>query len=493
MNKGKLAGFVVVAVLMIAAVLVYFDTRLINKVQQAVQESSNTQAATYTGSTVSQTEGTVAGSSMDNSAAVSTQTENEAMQTELLVNNETITVGYNTPEYELELKLCENGESKTFITLQYYLNGAGTLNELDEGDIPELAGIFESREKEKDNEQAFRISQALLNPVHSQLYLLIQGAPLGEFTQASLYMVELTDMSVKKLFSYPGLYGKMAFNNDFSMLAYSFGDPPILSYYQEDNLLEVFDCISGEYVIKGNKDKSGNIPGKNSSQDYLYDYEFEAWQSVNVLKLRQATRPMNDLDSGLTQIEVLYDIKKNLLLNPDGSELKPNVVNVDTAASSSDRTADTSISDPVISGDKTGTGSAINADDDLQGKIDGSEPVKVLKSFYAYLSSEIDYTKAMKLLDGSFKLRLDMLKQFGVDEITKSDIDADSASVYSELLKAAKFDTIAKEVTKDGVCTVTYYQILGLSTDSQIRQFMSAQLKKYNKVWKIILIEDGIQ
>lgn len=496
MNKMKAAVLSVVVVLLLAAVLVYFDARLISRVQQTTQDQQNTHTSdTGTGSIVNQTTGSEADSSLESTALASSQTAIGVMEPEVMIKTEEVIVNGDTPEYELKLKLCENSDKKTFIRLQYYLNGAGTVNDLDEGQMPELAGIFENREKESSNANAFKIGQALLNPVQSQLYLLIQGAPLGAYTQASFYLVELKDMSIKKLFSYPGLYGEMACNKDYRLLAYSFGDPPHLSSLQEDNLVEVFDCISGEYIIKSNRNKSGNIMGSNSSPDYLYDYEFEAWHSVNILKLRQAARPKKDLDSGLTQTEVLYDIERDLLLNTDGSELKTTAANSDTAMPAVTGAAGSANRDPNSTGDKTETGSAINADADadVQGKSADSDQVKVLKSFYSYLAAENDYTKAMQLLDNDFRLRLDILKQFGAAEISKSDIDADSASAYSELLKAAKFDTISKEVTKDGICTVTYYQIIGLSTDSQLRQFMSAQLKKNGDVWKIILIEDGIQ
>ena len=495
MNKRKLTVLVILAVLVVAAAFIYYDTVLINRVKQTAQVPPNALDATAVDDDmIYQTEGSAIDSSLENTT--NSQYVSEVMQSESLIENEIIKVGYNTPEYELKLELCENSDKKTFVRMQYYLDGASTINELDEGDLPELAGIFKSRESEKSNVEAFKISQALLNPVHAQLYLLIQGAPLGAYTQASLYMVELNDMSVKKLFSYPGLYGNMAFNKDFSLLAYSFGDPPHLSNLQEDNLIDVFDCTSGEYIIKYNRDSAGNILGKNSSPKYLYDYEFEAWQSVQVMKLRQATRPKKDVDSGLTQTGVLYDIEKNLLLNLDGSELKLVTASTDSTLSDNLDIADASNASGTGSntaGDGTETGSANQADTGTQGAIVDSEPVKTLKSFYAYLATEEDYAKAMQLLDSSFRLRLNMLQQFGVSEILKSDIDADSASVYSELLKAAKFDTITKEILKDDICTISYYQLLGMSTDSQIRQLMSAQLKKSDKVWKIILIEDGVQ
>lgn len=489
MYKGKLAVLVAVVVLLFAAGLVYYDTRLIRAEQTA--QAQNTQTAGM-GNLINQTEGVETGSSTQNTVPESSLITLEELGSKTLTKTEAVTVNGNSPEFEMELKLCENTDKKTFIRLQFYLNGAGVDQELDEGELPELAGIFENREKETGNTEAFKIAQALLNPVYSQLYLLIQGAPLGAYTQTSLYLIELNGMSVKKLFSYPGLYGKMVLNKDFRLLAYHFGDPPHLSNFQEDNLVEVFDCTSGEYVIKGNRDKSGNVLGKNSSPDYLYDYEFESWQSVNVLKLRQAMRPKNDVDSGLVQIEVLFDIQKNLLLHLDGNEQKFIVADGATAASDATGTAGTGGSAASVAGDKTTTDTAINADANNQGKMADSEPVNVLKSFYSYLASEKDYTLAMQLLDSNFRLRLGILEQFGAKEIVKSDIDADNASIYSNLLKAAKLDTITKYVQKEDISTITYYQILGLNAETQIKQPMLAQLKKFGKTWKIILIEDGI-
>ena len=482
MDKRKLFIAAAAVVVLIAAIFVYFDSGLINRARQTGQEPQDTQnTAPVSESTAQQASGT--GTGMQDTAVSQEQTLPE--ESEVLLNEEKVAVSNNTPEYDLDLKLCRSSSGKTFIRLQYYLGGVGTVNELDEGSLPELEGIFENREKEKGSTEAFKIGQALLNPVQSQLYLLVQGAPIGAYTQASMYMVKLEDMSVKKLFSYPGLYGKMSFNKDFSLLAYSFGDPPHLSSFQEANLLDVFDCVSGEYVIRASRTPSGEILGKNSSPAYLYDYEFAAWHSAGILKLRQAISLKTDVRSGITQTEVLYNIKQNLLLNLDGSEQKPETAGSGTAAASSGAIA--------AGGDSTGTGGAIHTGNGTGGNKEDSDPVKVLKSFYSYLGSEKDYSKAMELLDSGFKLRLGMLKQFGVEEISKSDIDADSASVYSQLLKAARFDSIKGEAVKDNICTITYYQVLGLSEDSQVRQPMSAQLGKSGKVWKIILIEDGTQ
>ncbi len=492
MGSRKATVLIIMAALLLATVLIYYDARLINNARQAAQEPQNTQTAdSKTDSLAGNTEGTVAGSSFENTVYGTSQATTGDMELNMLIKDEAVIVDGNTPEFELELKLAENTDKKTFLRLQYYLKGISVINELDNGELPELTGIFDNRDKERGNTEAFRIGQALLNPVHSQLYLRIHGAPLGAYTQASLYMVELNDMSVKKLFSYPGKYGKMALNKDFSLLVYSFGDPPHLSNLKEDNLVEVFDCADREYIIKGNRDKTGNVLGKNSSPEYLYDYEFLAWRTVDVLKLRQAARLKNDADSDMTQIEVLYDIQKNLLFNHDGSELKQTAAGgVSVTPGSPDRPgADISDTNAVMAG----TGSAIVADTNTQGKTAGSEAENVIKSFYSYLAAENDYSKALQLMDDNFKLRLNILKQSGVDEISKRDISAEGVSLYSNLLKAAKLDTITKSEMKGGICKVTYYQILGLSADSQIRQLMSAQLKKTGNVWKIIIIEDGVQ
>lgn len=486
MDKKKLVILIASVVVAAALILVLLDTFFINRAQQTSLDSANTRTTVPdSADTRNQTVNTASESSLQTEHTSSATPVSVDIGEEALINSEKVDVNYNTPEYELSLELCENSNQKTFIRMQYYLNGSAVVNELDEGSISELEDIFESRVKESGNTEAFRIKQALLNPVHSQLYILIQGAPFEVYLQSSFYVINLQDTSIRKLFSYPGLYGKMAFNKDFSLLAYSFGDPPVLSMYQEDNLLEVLDCSTTDYIIKGNVDMNGKKLGLNSSPDLLYDYEFEAWQAVNTLKLRQAVRPLSNPDSGLTQTEALYDVKKNLLLNPDGSEQKLSVKNMETKA---DRP--TGVQD---SGTSSATGSAIAADPAAQAEPVDSEPLKVLKSFYAYLGSEKDYAKAMQLLDDSFRLKLLMIRQFGAEELVKSDIDEENASAFSNILKSAKFESLSKEITKGSTSTIIFTQVLGSGTDFEDKQQMTAELRETGKDWKIILIEDGLK
>jgi hypothetical protein len=141
--------------------------------------------------------------------------------------------------------------------------------------------------------------------------------------------------------------------------------------------------------------------------------------------------------------------------------------------------------------DKTGEIEKAAKGPDSTVKKGESEQVKLLKSFYSYLGSEEDYKKAMDLIDKDFIFKMDLLKQFGIEYILKSDFDAEDASMYSQLLKTAKFDTIAGEDSKDGVYTISYYHYLGQNSESQLRQLMVARMKKSDGLWKIISIEEG--
>lgn len=426
-----------------------------------------------------------------------------------IIRSKPISVVGNTPEYEMQVTLCVADDLKPFIRIEYFMNGMSVVNELDEKQLPEIRGILGNTLSQQDDINTQSIQQLLLNPMHSQLYMLIDGKPASEGSQTSLYKINLSDMAVERLFSYPGIYGRMVFNKDYSLLAYSFMDSPHMSAYQEDSLLAVYDCKAEEYIIKANRDANMQLIGSNRSSDLLYDYELLSWNSLATLRLKQGTRRMTDLDKTPMETEVLYDIRENVLLNLDGSLLKQ-VAGQDAAdtddsddpgssgieAHKDDNTAENAGSSGGTKdiSDKDGT-----AKDGSQPGNQGadSEPVKVLKSFYSYLQSRDEYTKAMDLLDDEFKLRMAMLRQFGVQEISKSDIDAgydqENVSLFSDLLKAAKLDTITKETkVEENAVVITYYHMFGISTDSQIRQPMSARIVRSQKVWEIVLIEDGV-
>ncbi|HEX2947220.1 MAG TPA: hypothetical protein VHT96_14850 [Clostridia bacterium] len=524
MNKKILAVIIIITVLLLAALFVYYDHKLIDNMVQTGQEqqtaeglgpegevdsggtgdtgnSNNTDGASDTGETGETTPAT-------SPAGIGADASGRLTGPEALLSEEAVDVRYDTPEYDLKLSLCENQDKKTFIRMEYNLNGTRRSNELDEGSLPELAGLFGKRAETPGWEGGYGISQALLNPIFGQLYILINDVPPGEYMQSSFYLIDLADLSVKKLFYYPGRYGRMEFNGNFNLLAYSFGDPPVLSVHQEDNLIEVFDCKNVEYLVKGNlyMPDRRNI-GKNSSNSVLYDYWFEGWNSPNVLKLKMGRRPLSAPDTKPVISGVLYDISKNLLLDSNGSELKPEAAVENTAESSvsTDTVGESSVSTSVsgVMGENSAstsisedTGGAMGEVSDSAIKPTDSEPLKTLKSFYSYLNSEKTYNNAMELLDDGFTLRLGMLEQFGVTEINKDDIfseyNEDNINLYSELLKAANFDTIAKENTKGNLSAITYYQVMNLGADTAGRQYLSAQLKLMDGKWKITLIEDGV-
>ncbi len=525
MDKRKAAIIISSIVLILVVVLVFVDKLIINRARGNVQD---TQASIVTEAGMknddnSTGEGTVKsinkGALSDGVRETDDASSSEAYNTESLLRDEMIKVDGNTPEYDMELRLCERADKETFLELRYYLNGASVINDIDDAQIPELKEIFESRNS-IGNKEAYIVKQALLNPVYSQLYVLIYGSAVNKYTQASLYEININDASVNKLMSYPGEYGQLSLNKDKSLMAYSFGDPPHMSQYQENFLIDFYDCRKAEYIIKSSRDVSGSLMGSNSNPNYLYDYEFTSWLAPRTARLNQTISSKKEEESVLQQGDVLYDIDKNLIMNLDGSaqdisagaegeltqqgEAVPqndetqqseaaqqnNGTKQGEAASGTDSTQNSEQSSIGNDANTKETGSTIKGAGSTSKKGE-SEQAKLIKSFYSYLESEDDYKKAMELLDKDFVFRMELLKQFGVEYIVKSDFDAQEASMYSQLLKAAKFDTIAKEELKDGIYTIDYYHFLGLNSDSQLRQLMIARMKKSDGLWRIISIEEG--
>lgn len=523
MNKRKSVLLITSIVIIAAVVLVLVDRSIIKKVYGNRHDAQVSKTAgTVMTEEVSaekgyadENEANVAGEYIseaeDGSANPDNNSVNESSKAsegaESLLKSEIINVDSNTPEYDMELRLCEGSDKKTFLRLRYYLDGASVINDIDDSRIPELKDIFENRESAVGNKESYKIKQALLNPIYSQLYVMICGSAADKYVQTSLYQIGVDDGSVKMLMSYPGEYGKMSFNKDKSLMIYSFADPPHMSQYQESTMISIFDCKKAEFIIKSSRDISGNLMGSNSCSGYVYDYEFTSWQMPRTVRLKQTVKSKNDTGAILLQGDVLYDIDKNLILNMDGStqELSEEIGDGSTRQSETAQQSNgTQQEEEKGTGggqdserqssegtDKTGETEKAAKGPDSTVKKGESEQVKLLRSFYSYLGSEEDYKKAMDLLDKDFVFRMELLKQFGVECIVKSDFDAEDASMYSQLLKTAKFDTIAGEDLKDGICTISYYHYLGADSESQLRQLMVARLKKSDGLWKIISIEEG--
>lgn len=492
MKVRKSAVVLIVAVLLLAAAFIYFDTNLLDHLKQTSQKDAITETD------IKEADKDLPDDENKDAAPDEPLDETkddpsaagEGVSEDTLIAYEDVPVSYDTPEYNLSVKLCESPDKKTFIRLQYYSSGASTVNELDEEQIPELAGIFESRGEtgqdkdansgsQGDQYRPYSIGQALLNPAHGQLYLLINGASVNKYIQASLYVADLNDLSVKKLFSYPARYGRMVFSRDFNMLAYSFSDPPNMSVYKENELVEVFDCVNGEFIIKGSRKADKSIIGSNSDPNMLYDYTFDNWHSLNVIRLSQSARPKDDPKAEPIKTTVYYDIKEDLLLDADGKALSP-----DSGDDGKDSTDDSG-------GSNADAGSGT---EDVYATAE-SESIKRLMEFYTCLAQESQYSKAMLMLDDGFILRLSMLKQFGITEIYKRDIEYSESNVqlYTELLKTATFDELASVSTVDEkTVLINYYQTLGITPESKAKLLLTATLVKNDEGWVITLIEDGI-
>lgn len=445
--------FIVAAViLLVAAVFTYISLSGNNTavdIKQAAEESTAAVNGAEAAGTAEATE----------TAAVE-PTASTAMTEPEITGSEEIEVRYNSPEYDLKASLCEDSGKRTFVRLEYYLDGAGTTMEAASDKLPELDGIFEKRDQADAASGAFKVRYAYLNPGLSKVYLQITGGSNAGFEETALYRLDLNDFSVKKLFSNTGKFSDMRFNKDFSLLGYSFDDPPYLSVFQENSLFDILDCKSDEFKVRGSRTPAGKIAGTDRDPAFVYDYAFVSWESNTVARVKQAMFSKKDPDGGLSgQGEVLYDVTMDRFTNLDGSP-------ADAPSTAADKGAE-----PADKG--------------------GSEAVKVLTDFYSFLPSEKNYKAAMNLLDESFSLQLELLRQFGVIEILKSDIDSDTATMYSDILKAAKLDSIVKTELVDGVYTIYYYQMLSLNADSQVRQPLSAQIRKVKDAYRIILIKDA--
>jgi len=447
MNRMKIITAFIIALLLIAGAAIYFSINNNNAdlgKDIAAQGSENTETRPDE-SLLQQNDAT---------ESVTAAEETEPPQTPEPLKNEEIKILNNSAEYDLKMTLTEDSQKKTGLKLEYYYEGTGVTNTLDSTAIPEIDGIFEKRNENTSKSSTYMIEKAYLNTKLAKVYFIINGNGSSGMLQSDMYVVSLSDASAKKVFSRRGKYGGMSFSKNFKYLGYSYNDPMESSVLQESSLVEIIDCNSDDFVIKDSRTVEDKKIGSNIKPDMVYDYTFVAWYSNNTVKLKQ--KPV--LDEKAAETELLYDISRNLLLNLDGT---------------------------VISNEKNE-----DAVETEKPPVE-SEAARVLKNFYTCLGSENDYPKAMELLDETFTIKLEIFKQFGINELTKSDISAEDATFYSEMLKAASFDKIVNEDSKDGTAEIYYYQNMELSKDNQVRQPMSAQIKKTGNGWKIILLQDA--
>jgi hypothetical protein len=370
-----------------------------------------------------------------------------------IIKKETIKIENNSTGYDVNATLNEDSSKATFIKLEYYLAGESRSSTFDSKAVPELADIFSKRANDTAKKDAYRIRNAYLNIKLAKVYLVIYGKQYSKTIQTTLYVINLTDSSIKKIFSNNGKYGSMFFNKNGKYMAYNYDDPLESSILQENTLFEVLDCSKDKLVVKNSRSSNGKRIGPNVYPNSVFDFTLLVWNNENTVKLLQKT-VLKDKNGKKIEKQVFYNIPKNQFVNADG-----NAVNTTSQTVSTNTTKE-------------------------------SDALKTLKTCYTYLKSEKDYTKAMTMLDDKFSLKMGILKSFGIEELVKSDLDIENASVYRDIFKSASFDTFVKEEIKDGNVTVYYYQRMGSDPSKQVRFPMCARIVKSDKGWKILSLQD---
>jgi len=113
-----------------------------------------------------------------------------------------------------------------------------------------------------------------------------------------------------------------------------------------------------------------------------------------------------------------------------------------------------------------------------------------LRTFYTYLSSLNNYNRAMNLLDENFTLSMGLLRQFGIETLYKSDIDAESTSEYTNILNNAKISSITQVNTTGNTSRIFYKQLIIMDEGLQSNSKLVADLKLINGTWKIMRVLD---
>lgn len=407
-----------------------------------------------------------------------------------IVKSVELEVRNNSPEYDLKVYLCRDSKGAEFLRFEYYYNGVGTVNELGADKIPELVDAFGEKAGEPDK-NIYKVKNVYLNSRYSKVYFAIRGEGSGDYAETAVYGVNLGDFSHKKLFSEAGKFSDLLFSKNFKYVGFSFFRNTDSGTYQEKSLLQVARCEDDLLLVKGSRTQNGDLIGQPRDADFIRDYEILSWQSENTARLKETSRPKNGGahgDNKETAVEILYDVEKNVLLNIDGSLLEdPRDTGGKDGSEGNQGGSNGGKSDSAGGkSDNTGGkgGNASGGSDTLSTGTE-SDAVKTLKAFYSYLSSESDYGKALDLLSDDFTLELGILKQLGVDVLTKKDIDLESASIYAGMLKIAKIDRIVREEASGDTVTIYYYQLFSMGNGAEVKVPIEVRLVKSGGGWKI--------
>lgn len=424
-------------------------------------------------------------SSVEPEGGSSAETYREDNSEDDIIESRSIAVTGNSPLYDLKIFLQKNKQGDSFLRFEYYHNGSSKSEVVDKSQIPELISIANKKQRTEPKEETveihnYGVKAAWLNPVYEKVYLLVEGESLSTVTGAAIYSYNLNSLLVKKVFSRAGYYSDLFFTDNYKYLGFSYKITGVDSTSQEESFLQVVDCESDEMIITESRHLDGSTIGKNRDKDLLYSYTFLGWKSNDTSELKETSVKKTGTNEGnarSVERKVRYNINEDLFMDENGRILEE---------------SNSSQNDFVVQNDDdTGTQESRGTQDE-EGKDLEDHPGKTLEKFYQYLSSDGTglYENAMDLLDDGFVLEMNMFKQFNISEVRKSDISLDNVSVYRELLKAAKLDSISGVITEGDTSSIDYIQSLAINEGQEFKQKLKAFLRRCEDGWKILSIKE---
>ncbi|NTV88982.1 MAG: hypothetical protein HGA22_01240 [Clostridiales bacterium] len=460
-----------------------------------------------------------AGNAADQSDFVAAQ--NEKLEK---IEGGNIEVYGNTPEFDLKAQLFKTSSGNPFLRLEYYLDGSSTTRDIDSLMISELGG----------SSQTIKL---YLNSTISKLYVFISAKSTSD---KALFVLKLSDARPELLFRGSGDYSGFEFSKDRLFLAYNSSEKVFgnnIGNYQ--SFFSIIDCETDRFVVSKSRIDLSRLIGSIDDKSDSLSITFMGWKDEKTAILQ--------LSEGENQLNVLYDLKGNSLASLDGSELqavwKQGAGQAaedqlpDSAAAAADSTSGALFdstagalfdSTACAAADSTAGGAAADGASEItagagDASTDGSsdtsaeaasgnsgeglqkdstaggqnavreaekQSVKALEAFYRALSDEKTWNDAMALLDEGFTIKLALFQQYGIEELKKSDINSSDASLYSSILKTAKYDILISNKAGTDSATLSYYQLLGDNEATRLRQELTAGLVKKSGRWLITYIKE---
>lgn len=387
-----------------------------------------------------------------------------------IVKSENIDVIGNSLEYDLKAATYENEAGNILIKLEYYLDGVGTVEELSQEQLPEIKDMFIKREGQA-SKKGYRIKQLYLHAKKAKVYLIIEGKDFGDEVETSIYSYTLGSGKPERLFNTRGNFSGPLFNRDMSYMAFSC---IITENNEEASLLQIVECETDEFIVNSNRTAKDTPVGKKTEDGRKQDYLLVSWHTGKIVRLNLIIRSQGQhkIREGLSEAkEVLYDFTQDIFYDLDGKPLNDSDDNENSLQKSESE----------------------NIQKEQTTLKEESECIKALKEFYSYMSSQNEYQKAYDMLDENFVMQMNLLKQFGIAELRKQDMDIYSFPLYAHLFKSARIESIVSEEMLDDSLTIIYFfqTFASEGSNEEIRMPVVFRMKKFETDWKILQITDG--